>query len=61
VGFYPYWGYDSVYGGFPGDGGYGANVATDFYFGGYTPFWGASPFGQSTVNEPTSFLGAFQF
>jgi hypothetical protein len=61
VGFYPYSGYDSFYGGYPGYFGYGGNVATDYYFGGYTPTWGASPFGQSTVSDPTSFMGVFPF
>jgi hypothetical protein len=61
AGFYPYWGYGSSYGGYPVYGGYGGNVATDFYFGGYTPYWGPSPFGQSTVTYPTNFLGAIQF
>jgi hypothetical protein len=65
VGFYPYyWGYDSFYGGYPGYGvygGYGGNAATEIYFGGQTPFWGASPFGQPTVSDPASFLGPIRF
>ena len=60
VGFDPYWGYGSIYGAYPFFGGYGGSVATDFYSGGYTPFWGASPFGPSTVVDPTSCMAVFQ-
>jgi hypothetical protein len=61
VGSYPYWGYDSFYGVYSGYAGYGGNVASDFYFGGWTPFWVAWPFGQSTVTDPTGFVGAIRF
>jgi hypothetical protein len=62
VGPYPFWGYDSFYGGYPGYASYyGGNGAADFYFGGWTPSWGAWPFGQSTTSDPKSSLGAIRF
>jgi hypothetical protein len=58
VGFYPYWGYDSFYGGYPGYGGYGGNVASDFYFGAYTPFWGVPAANPYTTFD---FINAIDF
>jgi hypothetical protein len=60
VGFYPYWGYESfyVYGGYPAYVGYGGNLANEFDFGGYTPFWGV-PAASSYTNF--DFINAIDF